>query len=315
MLHSKTTEIVPLTAVGGEGAERYLKKMASKMGDKIDFLRQHYGKFNVFIDIGCADGALLFELKQECTGMICIGYDVDSAAIERAKTKNAGETGKDVFFTADKEELFTFINKARIMNPETKVAINMSSLLHEIFTYCDETQQKDFFLTIKGINPDFITIRDFFMSDKEKLETPNPEVAQKVSDYFEVLVSPHEGIAKKGATILAAWNVEHGEITRSTESMMHLLLSCRYFKEPKEFAEREFFERYLSFSEDKLKIFTEMGYKVTEFTRYSTPDFVKILRDIGLNSVEIVALPNTKVKAIIDRKEERKSGVAYESGK
>lgn len=297
----RITTIIPITEVNTTGAERYLKKMAANITDKIDFLEGYINKCDVFIDMGCADGVMIVELKKRYPDIIYIGYDIDRGAIARAKNAAIGQD--KIYFIDNPKDLLMTINQIRSSSPECKTMINMSSFLHEVFSYCDERQQAEFMDLIDTIKPNFMAIRDFHLEEHEKIETPSSAVVSKVESTFEAIPTVYEEMTKRGRTILSSWQHKYGSMAEKKESLVHLLLTSRYLQHEKDITEREFNENYMSVSEPKLKVFEDMGYAVKFKTRYNTPDFEKAVKEsCRITSEEFLELPKTKVKMVLKRK-------------
>lgn len=102
--------LIPISS--RNGCEDYLEKMGSRMENKIDFLLENKDKFNLVVDIGCANGSLLISLKNSLPFLSCIGYDLDDKVIKLAKNK-VSEKGLDIVFTSNKLELVNIVKNVR----------------------------------------------------------------------------------------------------------------------------------------------------------------------------------------------------------
>lgn len=297
----KENILVPITTVSGDGAERYLKKMASNMTDKTDFLEEYLQKCDAFIDMGCADGTMIMALHQRYPDLQYIGYDLDKGAINRAKKAANGQ--QNLLFIDDADELITSVNNIRSSSYQPVILMNMSSFLHELYSYCDEQERQKFIDLSARIRPNFIAIRDFYLEDSEKIAISESGIARKVENAFNAIPSVHAEMIKRGATILSAWQNKYGPVAKSKASLMHLLLTCRYLQQEKEFAEREFNEDYMSVSEARLGNFTALGYGVKLGKRYNTPAFeTTVKKQCEVTPEEFDKLPKTKIKIVLERK-------------
>lgn len=95
---------------------------------------------------------------------------------------------------------------------------------------------------IFDLKSDFIFVRDFFMSDKVKIKKPNVSFSENIKKYFQKLNVAKSKIKEFRGTILESWENLYGDISKTNESLMHLLLKFRYFDKSNEIVEREFFE-------------------------------------------------------------------------
>lgn len=282
----------------------YLEKMTINMDDKIDFLINNINRFNIIIDIGCADGVLLSRIKSMFENIICIGYDIDSKIIEKAKIDSVNKN-LDIVFTNNQNELLNLVNNLKKYYPSYKILVNMSSLLHEIYSYCTIEQQDNFLKMVESIEPDYISIRDFYIEDSIKIKKPNNAIADKVESYFCKITPIQPKIKNIGNNFLNSWEFLYGKVREHNASLIHITLKLKSLKQSKEIMEREFFENYLSLTDSKLKAFTKLGkntYNTLYKERYSTNSFKNNLKkEIKLTNEEINSLPNTKIKLLLEK--------------
>lgn len=134
--------------------EVYTKKMSYSLEDKLFFTKQvDMNNINIFIDFGCADGALIEALSDMYPHLVCIGYD-NSVEMEKRFNQRLGSRA-NVHFVNSLSQLIEVINTGR--KCKQIVAVNFSSVLHEIYTYQNSAQT---WHKIIGAKPNYIFIRD-----------------------------------------------------------------------------------------------------------------------------------------------------------
>ena len=203
----------------------YNDRMRRSMWDKAFFMDKIPGT-ELLVDYGCADGSLILFLHDLFPAMRFIGFDIDRSMIDAAQRRNI----ENAWFFASVPDVQNQIRSLDI--PSSAVAINFSSVLHEVFHYGYDLNALSAF--INAISPRYLVVRDMmYRSD-------NPEAF--VPEEAEHLVR-HE---------LPDWQIRdfekcHGPISLR-KNLIHLLLKYKYTEN----WERECAENYFSYTEEDL---------------------------------------------------------------
>jgi len=239
----------------------YTTEMAKSMKDKLFFLDK-LGDVNCIVDYGCADGMMLEILHGINDSIELHGIDIDAEMIERARER-CSYAEFTVASTPYIDEEFDY----------SSAALNLSSVIHEIYSYCTKEQVDAFWEAMRSSGYRYIVIRDMIsnladeVSDTEDVERVRniPELAAKLEEFEQIW----GGIEKR-------------------KNLIHFLLKYRYDLN----WSREVRENYLPMSHDAiLRIFEGTGYKVKydeQFTLGFTHDVV--LKDIGVEIKDVTHL-------------------------
>ena len=245
--------------------EIYLTRMQRSILDKMFFIDKVFEPFECVLDFGCANGELIKALKNMCPEYRYAGYDIDSDMIAAARENVPGVP----FF--DKWDDIT-------VDPE-KSLINISSTVHEVYSYGTESDVKEFWERVFGSGFRYIAIRDMMYS--EKLDRP----ADK-----DMLEAVRKGsYTKQLADFEGVW----GSITTQTQ-LVHFLLKYKYTQN----WDREVRENYFPVSAEKLLSLIPDNYEVTFCERLTLPFTAWQLRkDFGITLKD-----HTHIKLILERK-------------
>ena len=151
----------------------YNDRMRRSMWDKAFFMDKVPGT-ELIVDYGCADGSLIRFLHSLFPAMPFIRFDIDPAMIGQAQTHQT----ENAWFFSDPEEMLRKIDQLGI--PPRRIAVNFSSVLHEIFHYdCDRSLIT---ALIGRIGPRYLVVRDMqYVSDDDAALTPPPRWSGSVS--------------------------------------------------------------------------------------------------------------------------------------
>ena len=180
----------------------YNAEMEKALADKLFFL-EHLEGIEGLVDFGCADGALLEAVSRIRPELTLCGMDMDAPMLAKAKERVPAAVFLQTILPTDCEEL-----------DETKAAINFSSVLHEVYSYCTEEQISDFWAAINGTGYSYIAIRDM-ICNVDPAADADPEDVWKVRNKEEV--------AERLKEFEAVW----GPITKQ-RNLIHFLLKYRY---------------------------------------------------------------------------------------
>lgn len=134
-----------------ENYTNYNSEMNKSISDKLFFMNLLDFKEDIkcILDYGCADGSLLRALSRKLpVDYPLIGYDIDEEMILKARELS--------------ESNIEYVsNLKNISSPTDDIAIVMSSVWHEMFSYLTNSQiVSDMKELIECVNPKYIIIRD-----------------------------------------------------------------------------------------------------------------------------------------------------------
>lgn len=232
----------------------YNKSMSKCMNDKLFFINKVNA--NSFIDFGCADGAMINNLSKLMPNKKFIGYD-----------NNA-----DMLNKISNEENKIFTNNFNTIN-EVDSCLVLSSVVHEIYSYCSENEIKNIWKGIFNLSPKFIVIRDMMIS-----KDANRITKEKIS---------------VEENYINDWTTKWGSLNNN-QHLLHFILTYRYHNVN---WERELNENYFPiYLEDFIKIFPN-NYKIKFIEHYKLPFLfheTKMKYDIEIKD-------NTHIKIILQR--------------
>ena len=130
----------------------YLGRMQKSVFDKLFFLDKVFEPFDNIVDFGCANGELIKAISLFFgDDYNYYGYDISEPMIEAARS-NAPFAS----FCTDWSELDI---------PFEKSLINISSTIHEIYSYCAAAQIEEFWDRVFKSGFKYIAIRDMMISE------------------------------------------------------------------------------------------------------------------------------------------------------
>lgn len=232
----------------------YTNLMTNGIEDKLfffDFLKKH-PEINNFVDFGCADGTLLFYVNKIFPNLNLYGIDESREMIERAKVK----IPCNLFQT----NIIPNIDKRAV------TALNLSSVLHEVFFYSCPNELDNFFNSIIENKIDYIFIRDMFYS--ESLQFNRKELSQDVMNRID---------KNYKAERISFEKYYNTDIRYNKKDLVHFLLKYTYQAN----WERELAENYFSYNPSMLVKRLEQ-YKLVYYDTYTLPFKKKqIFNDFG----------------------------------
>ena len=245
--------------------EIYLTRMQRSVLDKMFFIDKVFEPFSCILDFGCANGGLIKALRGMCPEYRYAGYDIDRDMIAAAKENVPG-----VDFWSDWND---------ISLPFEDTLINISSTVHEVYSYGTDADVKEFWDRVFGSGFRYITIRDMMNSDAQD-GPADPGMLARVR-------------AGEFTSQLTDFEREWGSIT-TQKQLVHFLLKYRYTQN----WEREVRENYFPLSAEKLLALVPDSYAVTFCERFALPYTAWQLRkDFGIELRD-----HTHIKLILERK-------------
>lgn len=235
----------------------YNASMQKSLMDKAFFLDKVDA--TVFIDFGCADGALIEYMRKLFPKNIYIGYDISLTELELARTR----LGKDVFLTQNWDDA---IDMAR--QSGGKIAVICNSLIHEVYAYGDLAGVEEFWNFVFDPDVDYVVIRDMCLSQSAN-RPADPLTVAKVRRNTDI-------------PMLQEFEALWGSID-DNQHLTHYLLKYRYTKN----WAREVVENYLPLTYEYFIRQFPKNYQL-EFAEHYTLPFLKkqLAKDFNIDLQE-----------------------------
>ena len=248
--------------------EVYNKNMSMSMYDKTFFIDKIDAK--LFVDFGCADGALMEFCKFLVPDINFIGYDIDPKMVCLAKDR----MGEHAPFTIDWKDVSKEIFR---VGSGGKTAIILSSLIHEVYSYGSQRDVDLFWERVFNTEFNYIVIRDLI---------PSLSI-NRTSDMNDVAC-----VLRESDDMLIKFEQTWGSIEQN-KNLVHYLMKYRY----KENRDREIRENYFPLYREELLRKIPKEYKITFHDHYVLP-YVKnqVKKDFGIDLMD-----NTHMKLILER--------------
>ena len=229
----------------------YLHRMQQSVLDKLFFFDKIFEPVKNILDFGCANGEMLKCLHLFSCSYRFIGYDISETMIGAAKANVPGA------------EFYSRWEDIQLDPAESLV--NISSTLHEVYSYGTEEDVEIFWKRILRSGFKYISIRDMMVSDAAD-GAPDGAALE--------LVRSNEAYADKLRDYEAHW----GPI-RTQSSLVHYLLKYSYTEN----WAREVRENYLPITVEKLLAMVPEEYEITYHRHYVLPYTAwQIKRDFGI---------------------------------
>lgn len=242
--------------------------MRKSMEDKLFFIG-FLSDVDNLIDFGCADGTLLDFVHNINSEVNLYGIDMNPEMIKQAKTNVPTAEfihGTNPYIDA------TF--------DYSRSALNLSSVLHELYSYSSEDEITNFWKYIKYSGYKYIFIRDMISNLKD----------EKANRYDIKYVSRNPKYRDKLTDFINTW----GDITIQ-KNLIHFLLKYRYDIN----WDREVKENYIPLSSTDIKRLISYDYNIVYMDEYTLP-FIKeqVKKDFNINITDV-----THIKMILKAKE------------
>ncbi len=245
--------------------EGYNISMQKALDDKLYFL-EYLKDIDTFEDFGCADGTILKAVKEHYPEMKLVGVDMNELMLEKCKEKLPDAS------------LIQRLTPQGGNNILLSRALNLSSVLHEVYSYGTAESISAFWKSIMSADYKYIFVRDmiFHNSDYSLVDPIANRAFVKNADQKQI----------KDFTFV--W----GPIT-TKKDMNHFLLKYRY----KENWEREVKEQYLWFTPEQLIEMFAGQYECVFLKSYILPFHKYIVKkDMGINLSE-----DTHIQAVFKK--------------
>lgn len=262
----------------------YNENMAKGMEDKLFFVEKLNLKKNghyLFVDFGCADGALIDTLYgiMESNEIHCyfIGYDISETMIELAKTKFNYNT-TSVLFTSDWDEVK---NKVDTYSAMESILI-LSSVIHEVYSYAESEDDINLFWhRVLESNFKYICVRDMMCS---------MDIERPMEDYHKF--KENIPFATSMSIILNSFEKKWGKIYKSNKQFVHFLLKYRWRINWNREVNENYFPIFIEDFIEKIK-----SYNLIYFERFKVP----FLEECWKQDFNVEIDDYTHVKAIFSK--------------
>ena len=237
--------------------ELYNSRMAKSLIDKIFFMDKLDDDIKFIIDYGCADGALIGFLAPLFPDIMFFGFDLDEQMVACAQ-KNYGYLS-NVMITDKMSDIFDYNN----FNASC-AALNMSSLIHEVYSYSADEAIEEFWNDINSAGFKYIITRDMCLDNSAHRSALKEDVV-KIKSHYDV-------------DKIAEFEHYHGSIN-DNYNMIHFLLKYRY----KENWNREVKENYLPLTVEEIATKVDSKYNLIYMDHYILPYIARTVEeDFGI---------------------------------
>lgn len=211
---------------------KYTEEMAKPVQEKLFFL--DHIRPDILLDYGCADGAITEKIGRYVDRVI--GYEPNSN-LRPQVVRSPGNAQ----YRGDFEGALTDVHI--YSEPSKETCMLFSSVLHEVI---NDGCWGEIAHNIGYLGPDYIVIRDMYISDADKnRRVPEEQIKQTLSQVNLRLVN--------------SFTVEHGPIM-SRGNFLHFLMKHRFAYN----WEHENREDYLSITDDHLHSLRQLGNVIFE---------------------------------------------------
>lgn len=215
--------------------ETYLQKMRPTIINKLFWMNYIYEPISQLVDVGCADCSLLKAFN-------ALSPDTELIGVE-----NNPEMLEDI-----PDNITVYSSLSKIKKLKENSVLNLSSVLHEVYSYGDQESIKKFWHDVLRLKPTYITIRDMWYPD-----SPDEEYIK----FFLSRIRKSE-YGDKFEDFERVW----GPVTCGSQ-LCHFMLKYNY----DENWERELKENYLSWSIDDVYDVLQKDYLFTRICSQSLP--------------------------------------------
>ena len=210
--------------------DTYLGEMRKSLLEKMFFINRIFEPIDTVLDFGCANGELIKALRLFYDEYRYVGYDLSRDMIAAAR-KNVPEA-----------EFYHRWEDIRI--PWDRSVVNLSSVIHEVYAYCDPEGVEAFWDRIFESGFRYIAIRDMMISRQDRRQA-DPALVRAVRENGEFRDHLRD--------FEAVWGGIHRQ-----DRLIHYLLKYRYSLN----WSREVLENYLPLPLEDLLALVPETYEV-----------------------------------------------------
>ncbi len=245
----------------------YINRMQKSVLDKMFFIDKVFEPFSTIVDFGCANGELIKARKSLFCDYRYIGYDISEDMIAEARKNLPGD------------EFYSDWNGIEADFSDS--LLNISSTLHEVYSYSTESEIELFWERVFGSGFKYIAIRDMMLSD----------INGSAADLLQYNAVVND---KKYAEKLKDYESVWGKI-KTQHDLVHYLLKYKYTEN----WEREVRENYVPITLEQLYGKIPDNYEVTYVQHFTLPYTAwQIKKDFNID----LTTP-THIKIILKRKD------------
>lgn len=244
----------------------YTSRMSKSCDDKLFFMNKISDIKNI-VDFGCADGALIREMNKVMPDVKYIGYDINPEMIRIARSKSTGNPNIN----------FTDTFPGHIYNENS--LLNLSSVIHEIYSYCSTDEVKEFWDNVFLSGFDYVSIRDMCISENVCRLTNR-------TDYWKLINAADKNQIR---------DFEHnwGSLMRNN-NFLHFLMKYKYIEN----WNREVKENYFPITLEELLKKIPYDYEIVYINTYCLPYTRSVVeKDFGISIKD-----NTHVKLLLRKR-------------
>lgn len=255
--------------------DTYNTRMAKPLMDKLFFVDKVDA--NLIVDYGCADGLLIQHLcNWYPDGTEFIGFDNDLKMVDLAKKRFPEYC--NAYFTDNWNSVINAVIEAK--NRGKKTALNLSSVIHEVYSYGDVEAIGGFWQRVFCGNFDYIIIRDMM---------PNRTV-DRAADINDIAKVYRKFLHRKE---LRDFETRWGSV-ESNKNLVHFLLKYTY-TQPN--WEREVKENYIPLYREDLLAMLPDAYAIGYHEHYVLPWLKRgVKNDFGIELKD-----PTHIKIILEK--------------
>lgn len=243
----------------------YLTRMQRSILDKMFFIDKVFEPFENILDFGCANGELIKAMKPMFPGYRYLGYDISSEMINAARENVSGAEFYDDWDSID--------------IPFDKSLINISSTIHEVYSYGSDEDIQVFWERVFDSGFRYVTIRD--------MSCP-ASMAEIPCDEKKLDIIRKSGCGQWLESFEDVW----GKV-KTQRDMVHFLLKYKYTLN----WDREVHENYLPITTEEMMSRIPEGYRVVLKDSFALPYISwQIRKDFGFDLTE-----HTHIKLILEK--------------
>jgi hypothetical protein len=219
------------------------------------------------VDFGCADGTLIREMNKVMPNVRYIGYDNNPEMISIAQTKSAGISNIS----------FTDTFPSNVYGKSS--LLNLSSVIHEIYSYCNEDEIYEFWNNVFLSEFKYISIRDLCVSKNVNRRTD-------MADYLKLIEKADNKQIKEFQLI---WG-----LLMDNRNFLHFLMKYKYVEN----WDREVKENYFPITLEELLKKIPYDYEIVYINTYCLPYTRSVVeKDFGISIKD-----NTHVKLLLRKR-------------
>lgn len=157
----------------------YVSRMQKSFLDKMFFMDKVFEPVKTILDFGCANGVLIRAMKFLFPEYRYIGYDISEDMIAKAKA------------LVENAEFYDRWSDIPMKAEDT--LINISSTLHEVYSYGTEESVNEFWNRVFHSGFRYIAIRDMMLSDNIRLMS-DPQDVRRARNLYPDRLKMYESV-------------------------------------------------------------------------------------------------------------------------